>query len=238
MIVEALHRPVSIEAIRDGGVYALDLAPLPQTNLFLKVGRVDEVFVKMPSPEGLADFRREFWTAGSSVEGIRPIEDAERFDHLDATLRRFPEFLRCDRATREDLHYLAVHRIQHERLRAAGVVDVPAARFAFLRSGRLIRRVQPALFQQRVEGTTLWEMFDFSVLEVTRPWWPHLPAISAALKRLLDSDLAVHVDWNIQNFVFRKEDERLFYVDMKPTTFVGVESNEHNLKGIRDYFVE
>jgi hypothetical protein len=26
-------------------------------------------------------------------------------------------------------------------------------------------------------------------------------------------------------------------VDMKPTTFVARESNEHNLKGIREYFV-
>ncbi len=46
-----------------------------------------------------------------------------------------------------------------------------------------------------------------------------------------------HIDWNIQNFVFREKDARLFYVDMKPTTFVAKESNEQNLKGIRDYFV-
>ena len=47
-----------------------------------------------------------------------------------------------------------------------------------------------------------------------------------------------HVDWNIQNFVFRATDQRLFYVDVKPTLFVGAESNEQNLKGIREYFVE
>jgi hypothetical protein len=52
-----------------------------------------------------------------------------------------------------------------------------------------------------------------------------------------DSNLVNHVDWNIQNFVFREPDQRLFYVDLKPTTFVAIQSNEHNLKGIREYFV-
>ncbi len=56
-------------------------------------------------------------------------------------------------------------------------------------------------------------MFDFSALEVTKRWWPFLPAISAQLARLLDSALLTHIDWNIQNFVFRESDERLFYVD-------------------------
>ena len=72
---------------------------------------------------------------------------------------------------------------------------------------------------------------------MTKQWWPFLPAISAQLERLLDSRLLNHIDWNIKNFVFRESDERLFYVDMKPTTFVATHSNEHNLKGIREYFI-
>ena len=57
------------------------------------------------------------------------------------------------------------------------------------------------------------------------------------LGNLLDSPLLAHIDWNIKNFVFRERDERLFYVDLKPTTFVAAGGNERNLKAIREYFV-
>jgi hypothetical protein len=167
---------------------------------------------------------------------LRALEDSERFERLDETLQRFPEFRDLHAVDREVVHYLAVHRMQYERLRGEALVGIPAARFALLRTGRMIRKLEAVFFQERVEGTTLWDMFDFSAMEVTRPWWPHLPAISAQLRKVLDSKLLTHVDWNIQNFVFRTSDEQLFYVDMKPTIFVRTQSNEQNLKGIREYF--
>jgi len=227
---------LSIDAVRNGGVYSLTLEPLRQTGLFLQVGRIDDVFVKIPSQRGLDDYRRYVRLAQTTSADIRALEDSERFEELDSTLRRFPEFPQQAGAPREVVHYLAVHRIQYERLRAEAAAHIPAARFAFLRSG-LFPRLAPVFFQERVEGTTLWAMFDFSALEVTKRWWPFLPAISAQLTKLLDSRLLTHIDWNIQNFVFRESDQRLFYVDLKPTTFVATHSNEHNLKGIREYFV-
>ena len=238
MNCEALHRPLSIDAVRDGGVYSLAFDPLPQTSLFFKVGRVDDVFVKMPSQQGLEDYRKYVRQPQATPTEIRPLEDSERIEALDSTLKRFPEFRQLGTVKREALHYLVVHRLQYERLRTEAAVNIPVAKFALLRPSRLIPKLEPIFFQERVEGTTLWEMFDFSVLEVTRRWWPHLPTISVQLSRLLDSDLLTHIDWNIQNFVFRETDEQLFYVDMKPTTFVGLQGNEHNLKGIREYFVE
>jgi len=234
---EALRRPLSIDAVRDGGVYSLTLGPLAQTGLFLEVGRIDDVFVKMPSQRGLEDFRQYVLLAQSTPADIRALEDSERSEALAQTLHRFPEFLELGEVPRETVHYLAVHRLQYERLRVEAAVNVPAARFALLRSGKLFPKLAPVFFQEAIDGTTLWQMFDFSAQEVTKRWWPFLPAISAQLERLLDSPLLDHIDWNIQNFVFREKDERLFYVDMKPTTFVAKESNEQNLKGIRDYFV-
>jgi hypothetical protein len=183
--VEALRRPLSIDAVRDGGVYTLRLEPLPQTGVYLKVGRIDDVFVKMPSQQGLDDYQKYVKLAQSTSADIRALEDSERFEELDSTLKRFPELRRLGAADRETVHYLVVHRIQYERLRAEAAVNVPAVRFALLRSGRLIRKLEPVFFQERVEGTTLWEMFDFSALEVTKRWWPFLPAISAQLSRLL-----------------------------------------------------
>lgn len=238
MNVRTLQRPLSIAAIVDGGIYAMPSAPLGQSGLFLRVGCIDEVFVKVPSARGMDDYRDFVRDAKPNPSDIRGLEDAERYDGLDSTLRRLPLLATSGVQDRELLHYLAVHQLQHERLRDADVVAIPPARFGFLRSGRLIHKLEPAMFQQRVDGSTLWEMFDFDALEVTRPWWPHLPAISGQLRKLLDSPWMNHIDWNIQNFVFRPSDERLFYVDMKPTLFLAAQSNAHNLQGLRDYFIE
>lgn len=237
MRVEALPRPLSIEGVRDGGVYALRAAPLVETNLFLKVGCLDDLFIKVPSARGFTDYRTFVKLARTTPADIRPLDESERFERLDATLARFAGFEQPLAVNREIAHYLLVHKIQYDRLRNGRGVGIPTARFGMVRSGRLLRSLAPALFQERVRGTTLWEMFDFTARRVASRWRRFLPAISDQLSRLLDSGLLNHIDWNIQNFVFREADERLFYVDLKPTIFVARHGNDLNLKGLRDYFI-
>ena len=89
------------------------------------------------------------------------------------------------------------------------------------------------MFQERVPGTTLWDVYEFDALRIHRKWHSYLPVISAQLSSFLDAGLLNHV--NIRNFVFDAQQERLFYVDLIPNIFVARSSNEHNLKGIRDY---
>jgi hypothetical protein len=234
---EALRRPLSIDAVRDGGVYTLQVRSLPQTNLFLRVGRIDDVFVKVPSKQGREDYRKYVREGQPTVADVRPLEEAERYENLEPGLQRFPDLGTLARADRETAHYLIVHKLQHERLSKAQVVATPLTRFAAMRSGWLLSGLEPLIVQECIEGRTLWEMFDFETLDVVPECRPFLPSISRQLSALLDSTLVAHIDWNIKNFVFRERDERLFYVDVKPTTFVGRHGNEHNLKGIRDYFL-
>jgi hypothetical protein len=235
--VERLARPLSLGCFRDGGAYELPVEPSGLTNVFLNVRCVDDLFIKVPSREGLDEYRRSVRLAQPTAVDVRSLEEEERFDQLASFTRRFAEFANFTEADSEVAHYLAVHKLQYERLRTAGTIAIPAARFGVLRTGRFFRRFQPALFQERVPGTTLWDMFDFEALQVLPAWRPVLPAISAQLTRLLDSALLNHVDWNIKNFVFDEVGQRLFYVDMKPTTFVAKHSNDHNVTGIREYFV-
>jgi hypothetical protein len=77
--VEALERPLSIRSVRDGGLYAFPVASFLQTNLFLKIACVENVYLKVPSERGIEDYRR-FIKGEESVSGeLRPLEDAERF---------------------------------------------------------------------------------------------------------------------------------------------------------------
>jgi len=239
MKFEVLNRPLSIDSVRDGGAYVLAAAGLTQTNLFLQVGCVDELFIKLPSARGFGDYQRFIKLAESNPEDIRSIEEAERFERLELALQRYPGLKPLMALDAEITHYLAVHKIQHERLRNQTAVGIPRAIFGLLRTTRLavFGKAKPALFQERVHGMSLWDMYDFDALRVKPQWHRFLPVISAQLSNLLDSSLLNHVDWNIQNFVFDESDERLYYVDLKPTTFVARQSNAHNLKGIRDYFI-
>ena len=237
--VEPLSRPLSIDRVCDGGTYQLQSPPLVLTNLFLKIGRVDELYIKVPSERGMDDYRKFVRTAQFSPQDIRSIEETERFERLTAALEGFPGLKQLTATSAEFAHYLGVHKLQYERLRGQTAVEIPRARFGFLRWEQqgLRRADEPVLFQERVRGTTLWSMFDFAAGRVLPRWQDFLPAISVQLSELLEGGLTNHIDWNIKNFVFDETEERLFYVDLKPTIFVAKHSNEQNLSGIRQYFL-
>jgi hypothetical protein len=231
--------PLSIDNVEDGGTYTLPAVSLVETNLFLRVGCVHQLFIKVPSQRGLHDYRVFIKSGMESAEDLRSLEEAERWERLDQTLESFPSLKPILRVGTEATHYLAIHRLQYERLRSQTAVRIPRAKFGVVRSTRagIFRKLEPGLFQEKVAGTTLWDMFDFTATQIHPRWRGSLPGISDALSRLLDSPLRIHLDWNLKNFIYDEVQGRLTYVDLKPTIFVARSGNEQNLKGIRDYFI-
>jgi hypothetical protein len=235
---QTLARPVSIQDVVDGGCYRLPIDALTTSNLFFDIARVDGVFVKAPSSTGLADFKTFVADGRSTSDDVRPLEPSERLEALNVTSARYPAFGSIVARHPDLVHILVVLKQQHERMRENRAVGVPDTRFGLLAGRTMFSSPRAAVFQEQIAGTTLWEMFDFENEVVRSEWESALPAIAAQLAPLVDSPLALHVDWNIQNFVYRENDQQLFYVDVKPTTLVNRRSNEHNLRGIRDYFVQ
>jgi hypothetical protein len=237
--VKSLRRPLSIDCFHDGGGYTFSTPPLIQTNLFLRVGCIDDLYIKIPSERGLAEYRKFLKLAQSHPQDVRPLEEPERFERLQDTLKTLPDLASLTSVSTELAHFVAVHKLQYERLRTQDSVKIPEARFGTLqfKEWGFFRRFEPALFQERICGTTLWAMFDFIALSILPRWRPLLSTISAQLSGLLDSGLSHHIDWNIQNFVFDEEAGRLFYVDLKPSTFVAKQANDENLRGIRRYYI-
>jgi len=247
--VQRIAGTLTLDLIQDGGSYRLppDYRP-EQTNLFFHVGRAGQLFVKVPTGRGLADYRTFIRDAQTTEADIRPLEDAERFEHLPATLQRVPGLAPIADTDPECAHYLAVHWLQYDRLRTPGLIGIPEARFATInaadaivlnvaRPGSQGRDLTPAIFQQRVPGATLWDMFDFEGLRLRASWLSFKSTIAAQLSALLESHLVDHIDWNIRNFVFHGAEQRLYYVDSKPTMFVARASNDLNLSGIRTHFL-
>ena len=154
LFTEELRRPLSIGCVQDGRAYALSPGPAETTNLFLKAGCVDDLYIKVPSERGFGDYRRFIRFAARHPDDIRGLEPPERFENLDETLRRWGGFESAASVNVEIAHYLAVHRLQHERLRGQAAVGIPAAKFALLRSTRFgfLHKFEPVLFQERIPG--------------------------------------------------------------------------------------
>lgn len=239
MTAESLRRPLSIDVLHDGGIYSLAEAAFVQTNLFVEIARVDDLYIKIPSERGFADYRSFVRLGESSAVDIRVLEPEEQFEKLDELLQFHPEFRNLIGLGAEVVHYLMVHKLQYLRMQTQTALRIPRARFAVLDAAHssVGSTRGPALFQERVRGTTLWNMFDSAERRIASPWQQHLPDISRRLSELLDSSLVNHIDWNIRNFIFQESTESLFYVDMKPTILLSKESNNQNLRGIRDYFI-
>jgi hypothetical protein len=226
--------------VNDGCAVAIPGIALARTNLFLDVGYLDELFVKAPSSYGLKDYR-VFVEAPEALckWNIRPLEAIERFDSFRSTLDCFPSLKPLDSLGPRTVHYLLLYKIQYERLLTQSAVAIPEAKCGVVRSRSfgIFHKFRPALFQRRIYGTTLWDMYDFELEEVLPRWRPFLPVISVQVSNLLDCALLKHIDWNIKNFVFNEPSGRLFYVDQKPTIFTADHGNEANLKGIREVFL-
>lgn len=222
---------INIDEVRDGGSYTLpeDLSS-EQTNLFFTVARLGALFVKIPTDRGLGDYRTFIRDGQVTDADLRPLEDAERLEHLQATLERIPALGPIAETDRETAHYLLVHWLQYDRLRSSGLIGVPEARFATIRH-------RPAILQERIPGATLWDMFDFDGLRLRPAWQSFKATIASQLSALLDSNLLNHIDWNIKNFVFHGAEQRLYYVDSKPSLYVARSSNDQNLSGIRTHFL-
>src|SRR3972149_11736609 len=144
MKAEKLARTLFIGRVREGGVYSRPAAPLVQTNLFFRIGCLDGVFLKVPSARGLDDYRTFVKRAQSTCADVRPVEEVERFERLASILEHYPGLAPLGAARPEVAHYLLVHPLQYERLRAERAIGIPGAPVGVLREGRVFRSLVPA----------------------------------------------------------------------------------------------
>src|ERR1700681_4472938 len=111
-----MKRPLSIESVADGCLYPMPRVSLVQTNLFLKVGCLDQLFIKIPSRYGLDDYRT-FVEKPETLGrwNIRPLEQAERFDRLEHTLQSFASLKSIEVLGAEVVYYLLLYLMQYQR---------------------------------------------------------------------------------------------------------------------------
>jgi hypothetical protein len=249
-------RPLSVDRFRDGSCYALRSPRLRQTNVYLKVTELDQVFVKVPNEEA-RDYHRTLLFKGlPGPYAIREPEGLELPERFSEALDQLPDFRTVlsdhqeygisldDETVNAIIHYLVVHRLHVDKLKHLGCIAIPEARFVV---AKVIQRkfsllklgfvesaeITPAIIQQKVRGTSLWEIFDPITGSMHAEWYAHRRTISDLLRPLARSPESKYYDWNLQNFIFDDKTQILHYVDSKPTIFARKYENDRNLEGIK-----
>ena len=240
-LVVELTSPYSITKISDGGIYKVNAIKLKKPNLFTQIGYLKELVMKVPSDRGRTDFAKFVKLGLTDPEDIRSPEGLECFENLEEALRVYPEFATvCNIFGGNVAHYLVVHKIQYERLlKSTQLISIPKTRFIVLtqscRSSEIY--ATPAVVQEHIRGIRLFDMVN-NILGKISYRYRHLKReLRDEIEPLVNSDISIHIDWNIQNFVWNKTTKRLYYVDCKPTLLVAKFSVNDNLAAIRKVFL-
>src|SRR5262245_51932516 len=105
MRAETLARPLSLDSVRDGGTYAVPALAAVRTNVFFRIARVDALYIKVPSREGLEEYRKVVKLGPPPSVDVRHPQDAEAFDQIARAVQERPSFSALEFLGPELLHY-------------------------------------------------------------------------------------------------------------------------------------
>jgi hypothetical protein len=255
----SLSDTTQVSDVENGFCYEHDPRGFRKTNRLLEVQRLRQVYVKVPSDRGLVIHRDYTYHYRRTENEIRAPEGLERSEMLDRALLEYPEYCNAiDNIAhwspstgavvgRINLHCLLLLKINYKRLRSYDSIHVPEARFVFLQhvsfarkwwiAGPMSKRVigfGPAVIQESIDGILLLDMFE-STGVIKQKWRPHMRGVASQLARILQPDVVNYFDWNLRNFVYAPATEVLWYIDPKPTVFIGQHANQNNLATIRRF---
>lgn len=206
-----------------------------QSSGSLHLGSLWDLVLKVPADRGRTDIDKYVRRGLTDPQDIRRNEKLERFQNLERTTERFPEF----KATRESFgeqcpHFLLVHRFQRARLREVEVVGLPDSRFVVPAWPRWLfgLHTAPVIVQQRIPGVQLCDMVEPMDGVFLSRYFHLRPQLKRQVAPLVESAISIHIDWKIQNFIWQEVEQRLYHVHSKPTTLGSKFSVDRNLTSL------
>lgn len=246
--VSTLNASVRVGDLINARCYEFIPTTLQQTNRLLEVEHLGAVYIKIPSPRGVFIHRDSTYVYKCSDNEVRAPEGLEKAESMGSALDRYSEYRALIREAESGLltpsqleflkvsvHWLLLLHINNERLRAAGSLSLPDARFVFVSTPIADKtdtnRLRPAVIQKGIDGVLVRTMLRFNSqnypMEVIPEFRQYIPAIARhimATRSQLDDK---YIDWNLSNFIYTTDSDTLWYVDPKPTVFIGRRANEH-----------
>lgn len=258
-----LNRPLSLKQFSDGCCYDCSGFLRPSTKALLHVRGIDDVFIKAATPrlldplaQYLSDLEKLKESDLARYDRVRLLEDIERPSNFGNALKQYPEFQSSLEAIETDettasindasmlVMFLILCRSNLDRLKRISTVAIPKSHFVIVNS--VAKRfppwsaptvsVAPAIVQEKVSGTMLWDMYSPGAEAIKPTWKPFVDCISEQLRPMLHAEVARYIDWSPENFLFDTKERKVYYVDSEPNIWMGMRANEHNLRGIRRFF--
>jgi hypothetical protein len=215
----------------------------------LEIEHLGTVYIKVPSPRGVFIHRDSTYFYKHSDNEVRAPEGLEKAESMGSALDRYSEYKALIQEAESgglllssqleflkvSVHWLLLLHINHERLRSAGSLSLPDARFLFVSTPVAnetdTHRLRPAVIQEAIDGVLVRTMLRFDAqnypIEVIPEFRQYILRIAGhvrAAKSQLDDN---YIDWNLSNFIYTPDSDKLWYVDPKPTVFIGRRANEH-----------
>jgi hypothetical protein len=135
-----------------------------------------------------------------------------------------------------DLKLLLIYYEAYFRLKSSLPGMIPKSRFIIVNNVLNGNNSLPIIAQEKIKGIRLWDMFNRNVANY--PFFDEfrefLPAIALQLRPIIDNQF---IDWNIQNIIYDKTENKLWYIDSKPIEFAWKVSVEKNRAAIIKAFI-
>jgi hypothetical protein len=137
-----------------------------------------------------------------------------------------------------NLHFLAIFKLHFLSLRAAFGPSVPESSFVYFQHPN--GSIEPAVIQEVIEGTLLWDMvsrdWEDAATGLAPPWQEYSALLHQELAKYCRSSGLV--DFNLMNFIFVPDKKALYYVESKPPFFRTSRRNAFNQELINKIFVD
>ena len=252
-----INMEVRVEDLINGNCYEFIPTTLRQTNRLLEVEHLGAIYIKVPSPRGVFIHRDSTYFYKRSNNEVRAPEGLEKAESMGLALDTYSEYQALIREAesgsllkpqseflRVSVHWLLLLHINRERLRSAGSLGLPDARFLFVSTPIAketdTHRLRPAVIQEAIDGVVVRKMLRFDsqnypteVIPQFRQYVARIAHHIRAAKDQLDED---YIDWNLSNFIYTTDSDKLWYVDPKPTLFIGRRANEQFKSFWRQFF--
>lgn len=126
------------------------------------------------------------------------------------------------------LHFLIIFKRHFLDLKAAFGPSIPDCSFVYFQHPD--GRMEPAVIQEAIDGTLLWDMvsrdWENAAVGLAPQWQEHSVLLQQELANFCKSSDSI--DFNFMNFIFVPESNALYYVESKPPFFRTSRRNEFN----------
>jgi hypothetical protein len=230
--IKIINRTSTLDKIMNFSTYSVVPHFKRKSNFFYKIAEFDNIYLKQPPIKIFWKFE-DFLISGETIPEV--VQARKSYLYQFSELSKIWK-LNDNYPQDNPLSYFSiVIMMYYQRLLEVSPEAIPDARFIFqkktLFSGTLFNN-WPLVLQKKVSGIQLWDMLETNAFghvqglpQIKAEWQYYIPEISKRLQPFMESR---DIDYNPKNFIYNKNENKLYYVGLMPIIFANIQNNINN----------